>query len=227
MPLSLDEQSYEAAVRIADVLDKADHWSRPDLPEADSSVNISHAQSREEFIKRWVLSEKLARDTRRTELAQSYKLVDPTAKYEQLVTLSFDKKGFRPDHVRSLVNSLSRKCPKVLDYDSVIVRPEFNATDSTDPSFNPHVHIVTTKVVKDSAVVSALNKRFITCKKPEFPIYNVNVVQAPYPSHRNYCLGLKSSSEKKAKMECDTVYRDKNNLSEYYYLGRSATEFSV
>ncbi len=175
MPISQDEQERLDGTRIAEMLEKTSIWSQesidsrePHKDDFDRFVNLGYALDKEDYINRYVLSARLARDKHKLELNRTYKLIDPTDKYEQLATLSFDKKEFRPSMIDALVASLRRKCPKPIDYDTAIIRPEFNASSQDDPSFNPHVHIYTPKVQKASAVANALNKRFVSCKLKMF-----------------------------------------------------------
>lgn len=174
---SYDEIARDEAHLIADMLPDS-YWRQAGaewLAQGDTRPSGSF-RDKEEFIEKYILGDRLIRDNNRSTLNRAYKAIDPASQFDQLVTLSFDKAEFRPEMIEQLVRSLRQKCPKVVDYERAILRPEFNATESIDPSFNPHVHIYTPKLVKESAVINAFVKRFVSCKKKMFPIYNVNVV---------------------------------------------------
>lgn len=206
---SYDEIARDEAHFIADTIPDS-FWRQRGvdwLAQGDSRPSGSF-RDKEEFIEKYIVGRRLHRDTNRSAVARAYKAVDPASQFDQLVTLSFDKAEFRPEMIEQLVRSLRQKCPKVIDYERAILRPEFNAIDSTDPSFNPHVHIYTPKLVKESAVTNAFVKRFVSCKKKLFPIYNVNVVTRLHPAHANYIRGDKSTPEKIEKIDKDRIYRE-------------------
>ena len=218
---SLDELARDEAEEITRLLPES-YWRQVSASYlADPTRSQFH--DKQSFIEYHVIGGRLLRDQPRLKTNQAYKALDPTHQFEQLVTISFDKKSFAPSMIDSLVKSLRQKCPKCLDYDLAIIRPEFNASSSLDPSFNPHVHIYTPKVVKQSLTHQAFSQRFISCKKPPFPIYNVNVVQAPAPAHKTYIVGDKSTTEKIGKIEKDRKYRESQNppIPETYALNQN------
>ena len=150
---SLDEESRMEAENIAKLLPES-YWRKVSadwLAQTEPRPTASF-RDQSEFIEKYVLGARLARDTHRQQTNLAYKSIDPSHQTDQLITISFDKTEFSPEMIKQVIRSLRQKCPKVLDYDQSIARPEFNASDQTDPSFNPHIHIYTPKVVKDSAL---------------------------------------------------------------------------
>jgi len=218
MTKSFDEEASDAAHQVLKMLPK-NYWETlPEKAAARGDVLTTHTP--EEFVNNWIISCKYSRDKARTEIHHLYKSINPSDSYEQLITLSFDKEKFEPRMILQLVNILRRKCPKPIDFDEAICRPEFNAQESSDPSFNPHLHIYTPKIKKASEVANALNKKFVSCKKPPFPIYNVNVVEAPAPSHKMYILGKKASKDKNIKLSNDEIFRNIHGIEEIYYISQ-------
>lgn len=214
---SLDDLARIEAETIADLLPES-HWRQAQatwLSQREPRPTGSF-RDKSEFIELYVLGARLTRDKTKLKVATAYKAIDPQHQFDQLITISFDKTEFRPEMVEQFVKSIRQKAPKVIDYDQAIARPEFCASVQTDPSFNPHIHIYTPKLVKDSAVTNAFVKRFVSCKKKQFPIYNANVIQRPHPAHYNYIRGDKSSKEKIAKIDKDTQYRKTHNIAETY-----------
>lgn len=218
---SLDDESRLEAERIARTLPES-FWVQSAacwLAQSPSPPRYSF-RDKEEFIEKWVLGARALRDNHRIDTDLAYKAIDPTHQTDQLITLSFDKAEFRSEMVEQVIRSLRQKCPKVLDYDEAIARPEFSASVQTDPSFNPHIHIYTPKVVKESAVCSAFTKRFVSCKKKTWPVYNVNVVSRPHPAHFNYVRGLKIPDKKVESMRKDAEYRKSHNIAETYQIAQ-------
>lgn len=94
---------------------------------------------------------------------------------------------------------------------------------TAQPSYDnigKHIHLIVNTTYAKSRVINELSKTF---KCGAQSIHHTTHIMEHLQDKKDYCLGLKTGDGKEQKQKGDVLFRQKNNLSNYYTNGGSQT----